>query len=62
MLGLHRLDHRLGLLPSGDRPADDCTDCGVAQHRGHHRGIQIQTDARRFAKIRGAEDHAASFT
>lgn len=25
-----------------------------------HRGIQIQTDARRFAKIRGAEEHVAA--
>jgi hypothetical protein len=25
----------------------------------NNRGIQIQTDARRFAKIRGAEEHVA---
>ncbi|MET9851003.1 hypothetical protein [Streptomyces ossamyceticus] len=26
----------------------------------NNRGIQIQTDARRFAKIRGAEEHVAA--
>jgi hypothetical protein len=26
----------------------------------NNRGVQIQTDARRFAKIRGAEEHVAA--
>lgn len=44
--------------------ADDRRHRHPAQERVHpvreHRGIQIQTDARRFAKIRGAEEHVAA--